>query len=164
MAGLTRENRLRAAWLLGVAAALVLIFAQFLDYTGFRIGSGGIESANEVAPRPIGLRAGVGGDQLWLGIPLGLMALLALRLALRGQWRSGRTVAVVGGVALALTLFILLPNATDESGSIDGAPGKPALAYAGAEEQILAGFWTQLAASLGLIGSGAALARLGARA
>jgi hypothetical protein len=159
--GLTRENGLRAAWILGVAAALALIFAQFLDYTGFRIGTGGIESANEVAPRPIGLRADIGGDQLWLGIPLGIGALLALRLAARGQWRLGRAVALVGGLGVALTLLILLPNATD--GSAGGDAPAQASAYAGAEEQILGGFWTQLVASLGLIGSGQALARLGSR-
>jgi hypothetical protein len=161
VAGLTRENGLRAAWILGVAAALALIFAQFLDYTGFRIGSGGVESANEVAPRPIGLRAGVGGDQLWLGIPLGIGALLALRLVARGQWRLGRAVALAGGVGVALTLLILLPNATD--GSAGGDAPAQASAYAGSEERILGGFWTQLAASLSLTGSGLALARLGSR-
>lgn len=161
MGGLRRENGLRAAWILGVGAALALILAQFLDYTGFRIGSGGVESANQVAPRPIGLRADVGGDQLWLGIPLGIAALLALRATLRGEWRLGRAVALTGGLALALTLLILLPNATDGSAGSD-APAQPS-AYAAAEEQILGGFWTQLAASLGLIGSGLALVRMGSR-
>lgn len=160
MAGTRGENRLWIAWFAGVAGAVALVVSQFMDYTGFEIGSGGTESANEVAPRPIQFTEMVGPDQLWLGLLLGLGALAALYLvARRGQWRLGRTVTAIGALMLIASLVILLPNATDGSAGIDGAPAEIGLAYAGVDEKLMAGFWVQLLAALTLVGSGIAMVR-----
>jgi len=149
---LTQENRLRIAWALGVLSALALILAQFLDYTGIEVGSGGVESAVEVAPTPkIGTEQ-LGSVQLWIGIPLGIAALIAMRLAGAGQWRLGRSLAAIGAIMLVVTIAIALPNGLDETDF--------QVAYTDAHAVLLAGFWVQLVASIGMIASGLAMVSL----
>lgn len=155
MAALRRENLVLVAWALGVLAAIALIAAQFMDYTAISIGAAGAESAREVAPAPLIDAISLGSDQLWIGLPLGGLALLVLATARRGQWRMGRSLVAIGMLLFVLTLAVHLPNGLEERGA--------ELAYDDAAAVLRAGFWVQLIAAGVLAVAGGAMARLGAR-
>jgi hypothetical protein len=84
-------------------------------------------------------------------IPVAALAIVALPFALRGRWQLGRAVALLGAVAIAVTLVVDMPQGLDE--------GQAAREFEGAEATLLEGFWAELSAGAVLVVAGILLGR-----
>jgi hypothetical protein len=134
------------------AAAVALAVSQFIDYRATAIG--GEQYSGEVgtvAPVPRIDQEPAGDPHLYVLLPLAIAALVLTWLALRGRRRLGLWVAAIGAVGVLVTLAVDLPQGLDT--------GRVGDAYEGTEAHLIEGFWTQLIASLVLVGSGLALSR-----
>jgi hypothetical protein len=138
-----------AAVILG--AAIVLAISQFVDYRGVRIGAQLYEGVEAVAPAPQTDREPAGSAHAYLLLPVAALAIVAVVLALRGRWRLGRAVSVLGLIGVAVTLLVDRPAGLEE--------GIAARNFEGVEAVLIEGFWVQLAASAVLLAAGAMLAR-----
>jgi len=129
----------RAALAVAAVAAVALVGSQFADYRSVAIGTDEYIGVDEVAPAPEveELTDSAGSAHAWLGIPLGLAALLAVALCARGSRRAAWWLAPIGLLTIALSLIVDMPKGLDE--------GDAAVAYQGAEASLLGGFWVQLA-------------------
>jgi len=129
----------RAALAVAAVAAVALVGSQFADYRSVAIGTDEYIGVDEVAPAPEveELTESAGSAHAWLGIPLGLAALLVVALCARGGRRAAWWLAPIGLLTIALSLIVDMPKGLDE--------GDAAVAYQGAEASLLGGFWVQLA-------------------
>lgn len=125
---------------IAIGGGIALVASQFLDYTGIAVGEPLYQDdAANVAPVPLTELEKTGSAHLYAMVPLGLAAIVLVVLTLRGRWRLGRVVALIGAIGIAVTLLIDRPEALDA--------GPLADAYAGSEAQLLDGYWAQLVAS-----------------
>lgn len=129
----------RAALAVAAVAALTLAGSQFADYRSVAIGTDEYVGVDEVAPAPevAELTDSAGSAHAWLGIPLGVGALVAVAFCVQGNRRAAWSLAAIGLVTIAITLIVDMPKGLDE--------GDAAIAYQGAEASLLGGFWVQLA-------------------
>lgn len=142
-------RRAVAAVILG--AAVLLGVSQFVDYRGVGIGTPQYQGVEAVAPPPQTDREPAGAAHAYALLPVAVLAIGALGFALRGRWRLGRAVSVLGLVGIAVSLLIDVPQGLDE--------GSAALSFEGAEAELIDGFWVQLAASAVLVVVGVLLGR-----
>lgn len=156
--GLVRAGRLVAAAAvvvtpargLAVAAigcALLLGLSQFVDYRGVSVGGAEfLDDTGTVAPPPEVDRREAGEPHNYAFLPLAVLAAAILALAYaRKRWQLTRVAVLVGIAALLVSIFIDRPQGLDE--------GTTSRDFAGAEAKLLAGFWAQLFAGLGLAGT-----------
>lgn len=123
--------------------AVLLALSQFAAYRVVSIGVPDYAYVDAVAPPPPVDQADAGTAHLWLGIPLGLLALGIVYRAATGRWQAARLLIGVGLAVVVLSLAIDLPKGLDE--------GEAAVAYEGASAKLLGGFWMQLSAGVVLI-------------
>ena len=141
----------RAAAAVVLGAAVLLGLSQFADYRGVGIGTPQYQGVEAVAPPPQTDREPAGAAHAYALLPVAVLAIGALGFALRGRWRLGRAVSVLGLVGIAVSLLIDLPHGLDE--------GSAALSFEGAEAELIEGFWVQLASSAVLVVVGVLLGR-----
>ena len=142
---------------IAAAAAVALAVSQFIDYRATAIGADLYEGeVGTVAPAPSIDQKPAGDPHFYALLPLALVALALTWLALRGRRRLALWVAAIGAVGVAVSLAVDLPQGLET--------GRAGDAYEGTEAQLIEGFWTQLIASLALIGSGLGLSRAGGEA
>lgn len=134
-----------------LSAAIVLGISQFVDYRGVRIGAELYEGVEAVAPAPQTAREPAGSAHAYLLLPVAALAIVAGALALRGRWRLGRAVSLLGLIGVAVTLVVDRPAGLEE--------GIASRNFEGAEAVLIEGFWVQLAASAALVVAGALLSR-----
>jgi hypothetical protein len=140
---------LRAALFVAAAAAILLGVSQFVDYRGVAVGVpdyAAYTDVETVAPAPQVDREPAGSAHAYLMLPVAVLALALLVLAARGRWQLGRVVALLGVLAVAVTLIVDVPAGLDE--------GAQAVAYAGVEAQLVEGFWVQLVSGAVLVVAG----------
>ena len=136
------------------AAAIALAVSQFIDYRATAIGAEQYSGeVGTVAPPPEIDQKWTGEAHLYALLPLAIAVLPLAWMALRGRSRLGLWIAAIGAAGVLVTLAVDLPQGLDT-----GAPGD---AYEGTEARLIEGFWTQLFASLALLGAGLGLARYG---
>ena len=134
-----------------LAAAILLGVSQFVDYRAVGIGTNLYEGVEGVAPPPLTARKEAGSAHSYLLIPVAALAIVALPFALRGRWQLGRAVALLGAVAIAVTLVVDMPQGLDE--------GQAAREFEGAEATLLEGFWAELSSGAVLVVAGILLGR-----
>lgn len=138
-------------------AAIALGVAQFVDYRAVEVGVAGYEGyadVEAVAPPPQVDREPAGSAHAYVLLPVALAALAALFLCVRGRWHLGRTISLLGIVAIAVTLIVDLPAALDV--------GEQAALYESTEPTLLEGFWAQLSAAITLLVGGILISRYSA--
>lgn len=142
----------RTAAVLAAGAALVLAVSQFIDYREITIGgeqlpgdAGALTPATRIQVKP------TGDPHAYVLLPLALIAAALTWLALRGRWKLGRLVALIGGIGMLVALGIDAPKGLDA--------GRAGESYEGTKAYLLTGFWLEFAACFVLIVSGLALAR-----
>ena len=137
----------RAVAIVAIAAAVGLAASQWLDYRSVTVGNdayaGGVEA---VAPAPDVARDRAGDAHSWVMIPLAVAAIVAVVVAFAGRPRAARLLLLIGAAAIVVAIVVDAPKGLDE--------GTAALAYEGAEAQLLEGFWAQIAAGGVLIACG----------
>lgn len=134
----------RGLLLAAIGCAVLLGLSQFADYRGVAIGLDNYDAAiASVAPAPELDRAELGTAHSYLFVPAGLIAaaILVIATATR-RWRLCRLAALVGVAAVAVSFLVDRPTGLDE--------GELTQAFAGAEAQLLGGFWAQVFAGIGL--------------
>jgi hypothetical protein len=141
----------RAVGAVVLAAAVLLGASQFVDYRGVGIGVPLYEGVEAVAPPPQTDREPAGSAHSYVLLPVAILAIAALVFALRGRWRLGRVISLLGLVGIAVSLLIDVPKGLDE--------GLAARDFEGAEATLLEGFWAQLASASVLVVTGLLLAR-----
>lgn len=142
----------RGAVAAAALVAILLALSQFATYHQVVIGAPEYTEVEAVAPPPPVERADAGSAHLWLGIPLGLLALGIVVRSATGRWKAARLLAAVGVAVVAISLAIDMPKGLDE--------GNAAIVYQGASAELLGGFWMQLMAGVTLIFMAPILTRL----
>jgi hypothetical protein len=145
-----RPERVLTVVVLGAIAALVA--SQFADYRGVRVGNPFYSGVGEVAPAPLrDTQTTVWAHSLaLLGVAGAAFAALAAAV-IGGRWQLGRVIALLGAVAVVLTLTV------DRQRGLDA--GTLLRDYTGAEATLLDGFYAQLAAASVLAVSGLLLSQ-----
>jgi hypothetical protein len=140
---------LRAIVFVALGSAILLCFSQFIDYRAVEIGQPGYADVLDVvsAPRTDG-RTPI-DEHSFLLVVAAILALAGTIAAAGGRRSGGIAVTAAGLLSVVVGLLVDLPAGTDAS--------EIAAAYSGAEAVLLAGFWLQLSAGLGLIVCGALL-------
>jgi len=141
----------RAVAVVVLCAAVLLGVSQFVDYRGVGIGADLYRGVEAVAPVPQTDREPAGSAHAYVLLAVAALAIGALALAVRGRWRLGRAVSLLGAVGIAVSLLIDVPKGLDE--------GTAALGFEGAKATLIEGFWVQLAASAVLLVTGVLLGR-----
>lgn len=137
---------------LAAAAAIALAASQFIDYRGVAVGGEQYEGeVQAIAPVPMVDVKTTGEAHAYALLPLAVIALLLVPLTLRGRWRLGGAIALIGGIGVIVALSIDAPKGLDV--------GRLGDAYEGTDARLLEGFWTELIASAVLIAAGLALSR-----
>ncbi len=140
----------RAIVAVSAASAVLLGWSQFIDYRAVEIGQPGYAGILDVVSAPTTDGRTPIDEHSFLLVAAALAALVATFLGAAGRRRAGFVVAGAGLLSVAVALLIDLPAGTDAS--------NVAAAYSGAEPVLLAGFWLELAAGLGLVCCGALIA------
>jgi hypothetical protein len=134
----------RALGVVVIAAGLLLVVSQFIDYRGVEIGQPGYADLGGVArPPTIDVRT-AGEAHAYLLVPIGLLAAVLGALgAVRARPRLGLVVAALGLVSVAVILLVDRPAGLDA--------GAQASRFAGATAVLDDGFYAELAAAGGLV-------------
>lgn len=129
------------------AAAVALGASQFVDYHGVAIGAPLYEGeVGRTAPVPMTDLDPAGSAHLYALVPAAAAALVLIALTAAGRWRLGRAVGLVGLIGLVVSVAVDAPQGLDA--------GTAGTAFAGAEAELLEGFWVQVAASAVLLAGG----------
>lgn len=147
-----RVTPVRVLAVVVLLTAAALAGSQFTDYRGVAVGDPQYPSdVARVAPPPLADIQHAGEAHLYLGVPAAILVAVLTVLTVRGRWRLGRGIALVGLAGIALTLLVDRPQGLDAGTAGD--------AYIGTEAQLLEGFWGQLAACVALVICGPLLGR-----
>jgi hypothetical protein len=141
----------RAVAVVVLCAAVLLGVSQFVDYRGIGIGAPQYRGVEAVAPAPQTDREPAGSAHGYALLGVAVLTIGALAFTLRGRWRLGRVVSLLGAAGVAVSLLIDIPKGLDE--------GTAALAFEDARAELIEGFWVQLAASAVLLVTGVLLGR-----
>jgi hypothetical protein len=138
---ITPQRALGAAVL---AAGLLLVVSQFIDYRGVEIGQPGYADLGGVAQPPTVAVRTAGQAHAFLLVPVGLLAAVLGALgAVRSRPRLGLVVAALGLVSVAVILLVDRPAGLDA--------GAQASRFAGTTAVLDDGFYAELAAAGGLV-------------
>ena len=129
----------RAAIAVAAGLGVLLVASQFIDYRTISISTDQYTGVSAVAPPPEvdGAAVDAGSAHAWLGVPLGLAAIVVAAACATGRPRLAWLLAPIGFLTIAISLIVDAPKGLDE--------GEAAVAYEGAEAMLLGGFWAQLA-------------------
>jgi hypothetical protein len=121
-------------------AAVTLGISQFLDYHGVAVGAPAYQGPiSTVAPVPMTDLETTGSAHLYAMLPVALAALVLIALTAAGNWKLGRIVAALGLLGLLVSVAIDTPQGLDA--------GTAGSAFAGADPELLKGFWIQVTSS-----------------
>jgi hypothetical protein len=134
----------RAAGAAIVAAGLLLVASQFVDYRGVEIGQPGYAGLPDVAAPPtVDVRA-AGAAHAYLLVGVGLIAAVLGLLAVRASRpRLGLPVAALGLASLLVVLLVDRPAGLDV--------GSQAARFSGASAVLEDGYYAELAAAGALV-------------
>jgi hypothetical protein len=134
----------------GACAAILLGVAQFADYHGVAVDTPAYSGEiGRIAPAPITGTESAGSAHVWILLPVAAAALLLVLGAYLGNRRFAAGTVICGVIGLAVALAVDLPQGLET--------GRAGLAFAGAEAQLLGGFWVEVFASATLIFCGCLL-------
>jgi hypothetical protein len=134
----------------GAGAAILLGIAQFTNYHGVAVDVPNYAGeVGRTAPAPMTGTETAGSAHLWILLPVAAVALISAIGAYLGNRRFAAGLVLCGVLGLAVAIAIDLPQGLDA--------GRNALAFYGAEAQLLGGFWVEVAASATLIFCGCLL-------
>jgi len=135
----------RGLLLAAVGCAVLLGLSQFADYRGIAIGVDAYDpEVSAVAPAPEVDRRELGTAHSYLMVPAAVIAIGILIVAVRRRrWQLCRLAALIGLAAIVVSFLVDRPIGLDE--------GSVARNFAGAEAQLLGGFWVQVFAGIGLL-------------
>lgn len=137
----------RAAAALIVAAGLLLVASQFIDYRGVEIGQPGYADVPAAATPPTVDQRTAGEAHSYVLVPLGLLTcFLGVACGRRERPRWALGAAGLGLLALAVILLIDLPNGTDA--------GAQSSRFSGASAVLTDGFYAELAAAGAMVLAG----------
>lgn len=145
---------LRATIAVTALAAVLLGLSQFVDYRGVAVGQPDYSAYSDVqavAPAPQIDRKTAGSAHAYLLLPLALVALAALYAAVRGRWQLGRVVSLCGLAGIAVALFVDAPAGLAE--------GEQSVAYAGAQAELIEGFYAELCSAAVILVGGLLISR-----
>jgi hypothetical protein len=127
-----------------LAAGLLLVASQFIDYRGVEIGQPGYANLGGVASPPtVDVRV-AGEAHAYLLVPIGLLAAVLGALgAMRSRPRLGLLAAALGLASVAVILLVDLPAGLDT--------GAQSSRFAGTTAVLDDGFYAELAAAGGLV-------------
>ena len=146
----------RAVAAVAVVAAVVLAASQWVDYHSVTVGVDAYAGdVGAVAPAPEVESEAAGDAHAWVMVPLAIAALVVIVLAFTGRRRLAALLMPIGLAVIAIAVIVDVPKGLDE--------GTAAVAYEGADANLLEGFWLQLAAAAALIACGLLLPATGAR-
>lgn len=133
----------RAVLLVAIGSAVLLGWSQFIEYRAVEIGQPGYAEVLDVATAPRTDGRTPIDEHSFILLAAAVAALVGAVLAAGGKRPlAGLLVAAAGALAVAVGLLVDLPAGTEAS--------EVAAAYSGAEAVLLAGFWLELAAGVGL--------------
>ncbi|MFM8519728.1 MAG: hypothetical protein ACKOB2_04900 [Solirubrobacterales bacterium] len=133
----------RAVLLVAIGSAVLLGWSQFIEYRAVEIGQPGYAEVLDVATAPRTDGRTPIDEHSFILLAAAVVALVGAVLATGGKRPlAGLLVAAAGALAVAVGLLVDLPAGTEAS--------EVAAAYSGAEAVLLAGFWLELAAGVGL--------------
>ena len=133
----------RAVLLVAIGSAALLGWSQFIEYRAVEIGQPGYAEVLDVATAPRTDGRTPIDEHSFILLAAAVAALAGAFLAAGGRRPlAGLLVAAAGALAIAVGLLVDLPAGTEASAV--------AAAYSGAEAVLLAGFWLELAAGVGL--------------
>ncbi len=140
----------RAALVVAAAASIGLVASQFADYSSISISTDSYAGVEAVAAAPQVESSSAGSAHLWIGIPLGVLALAVVAASVR-RWQAARLLPSIGIAVVAVSLLVDRPKGLDE--------GTAAIAYEGVQASLLGGFWAQLVCGVVLIVSAPLITR-----
>ena len=130
----------RALAVVVIAAAVALAASQFVDYRGVAVGEDQYQGeVGTVAPVPLTDLKATGSAHLYAMVPLAVIAIALVPLTVRGRWRLGRAISLIGLIGIAVGLLIDAPEGLDA--------GRAGISYLGTDAHLIEGFWAQMAAS-----------------
>ena len=140
----------RGLIVVALAAGVLLVVSQFLDFKAIEIGQPAYADVNEItrAPRQEA-QTPLDHHSLVLVLAGAIAVLTAVAALLTRKRVTGLVLVLAGAAALGVALLVDLPAA------LDTADAK--LAFAGAEGVILSGFWLEVGAGTVLVVSGLGL-------
>ena len=134
----------RTLVVVSVGAAVALAASQFIDYRGVAVGAPAYEGEiGAVAPAPFTDLKPSGSAHAYALVPLALIAALLAVATVRGRWRMGRAVGLIGLAGIVVGIAIDAPQGLDT--------GSSGVAYLGTDARLIEGFWAQMAASATLL-------------
>lgn len=133
----------RATLVVALAIAVGLAASQFFDYRSVSVGVAAYADVQLVTSPPEVDTATSGSAHAWLGLPLAGAAILLIAGCALGRWRMARLLVPVGLAVVVISLAIDRPQGLDL--------GDAAIAYDGAEANLLSGFWAQLVCGVLLV-------------
>jgi len=137
----------RAAAGILVAAGILLVVSQFIDYRAVEIGQPGYAGLPQVAAVPTEAVRTAGDAHAYMLVPIGVAAIALGFLGLVRERRNlGLLVAALGLVSIAVILLVDLPAGLDE--------GSQTSRFAGATAVLEDGFFAELAAAGGMVLAG----------
>jgi hypothetical protein len=127
-----------------VAAGLLLVASQFIDYRTVEIGRQAYAGLGGVASVPTEDSRAAGAAHAYLLVPVGLAAaLLGLLAARRMRPRLGLAVGALGLASLALILLVDRPDGLEV--------GAQAAHFSGATAVLLDGYYAELSAAAAMV-------------
>ena len=130
----------RALAVVVIAAAVALAASQFVDYRGVAVGEDQYQGeVGTVAPVPLTDLKATGSAHLYAMVPLAVIAIALVPLTVRGRWRLGRAISLIGLIGIAVGLLIDAPEGLDA--------GRAGISYLGTDAHLIEGFWAQMASS-----------------
>ncbi len=144
------DNRLtprRLAMVVAVAAGILLLASQFVDYRGVGIGQPEYEDVAAITAAPMAETETPWDAHGPLVAVLGLIAAVGTVAGLFGQGARSRRATLVGGAAALMAVAVILLVDLPQAGDV----GVLAEQYADTEALLLEGFYAQLSAAAVLI-------------
>lgn len=134
----------RALAAVTVVSAIALAGSQFADYRGVAVSDPQYTPGiSRVAPAPLTDLDPAGSAHFYALLPAAVLVVALTWLTVRGRWRLGRAISLIGIAGIALAVLVDRPAGLDA--------GSAGVAYLGTEAQLLEGFWAQIAACAALI-------------
>lgn len=133
----------RATAAVALVCAAALAGSQWADLSGISVGTQNYIGLEDVVSAPPVAEKTVGSAHAWAGLPLAVLAALAVALSASGRPKLAWALVPIGIAVIAISVFVDRPEGLDE--------GNAAIAYESVTARLLAGFWAQLVSGAVLI-------------
>ena len=133
----------RATVTVAFVCVAALAGSQWADLSGISVGTQNYIGLEDVAPAPQISEKTVGSAHAWAGLPLAVLAALAIAGSARGRAKLAWALVPIGFAVIAISVLVDRSEGLDE--------GNEAIAYESVTAELLAGFWAQLVSGAVLI-------------